>query len=986
MSARKLIIVLILAISVEDAFSQFIARDKESYLNYSGRNYENYSISFLRKRFYDNFGNFLIDGSLIFELLENQRQFIGQELGGFSSLTKSRFYYQYFQNLVIASDNYSDFQTRLMIGDAIRTKFTSLTFDKARFNGIRWDGATTKYRGTFIASRVSDPVRFRFDTPLLIDGVQRTRNWAQYLFGGHFETDIGDVLTIGMTYVNQHTRRMDVNARDVPFKGVPPNGVPRIIFVRISDDSPRDGSGPIIYAEPVVKINGKRVPTKNINGKVPNPQETVLGAPIQFYVLRNFSIDRTIWVAGADTLSYTAYTPIQGGPGYKLRSLLSALPVYPEQIPSDGNITYAYIIPFGVESVEFEITVANDFKIEAGHDFVNRLDDWSQSVRLISHADSIAVGTPTFFRLIKRAEGNVKDASNKQVVRFNYALTTGMSVYSLNFKFNWKGFNIEGEFAQSLEWSKYPVGRGPWFTQTGNAFYIKASKKVGRLTFGFERYKIEPVYTTALNVYSLENSYYMQWTGSRYAYLAPDVYGVTAYDVSSDKAFIPGGAYFSLVDDNDDRDRWEDGFYFYNATPNPTFENSDVLNPTPDPFLLGYRQNANELIGLTSIIRRPDAGIFPGKDRNNDGIPDDDQNANGIPDFQEDFLTYYSDPPLFDYGDDWNNNGVIDEQENDIYPDYPYEPDINGYHAFTKINLTRNWTAQIGLIKENAIARGGINNVVYLKTFYTTFNPRLGSLLLYYVMKRVRDDIGNPVYKYKGVITITSPFPVFTEDPLNYRNSFVHNLYFETKYTQIPNLNIENKVRFELNFQYPLGDPTKALLPEAKYTGDQLEGHITLLGLVHKIDYTMKFLGGRLEVKPQFKVRTVKETKLGYVDVGGGLRRITVINQHTQETIPIFRVGYKLTDRTVFNFGLQGLTIIGLPDALAYRIRNLKDGTGSENRGTIAFSLTNQSSYKGYSIVVDFGYKFTKRKFVKPGEEKFSRDESAIFFTVIAGF
>jgi hypothetical protein len=488
------------------------------------------------------------------------------------------------------------------------------------------------------------------------------------------------------------------------------------------------------------------------------------------------------------------------------------------------------------------------------------------------------------------------------------------------------------------------------------------------------------------NVYSLENSYYMQWTGSGYAYLAPDVYGVTAYDVSSDKAFIPGGAYFSLVDDNDDRDRWEDGFYFYNATPNPTFENSDVLNPTPDPFLLGYRQNANELIGLTSIIRRPDAGIFPGKDRNNDGIPDDDQNANGIPDFQEDFLTYYSDPPLFDYGDDWNNNGVIDEQENDIYPDYPYEPDINVYHAFTKINLTRNWTAQIGLIKENAIARGGINNVVYLKTFYTTFNPRLGSLLLYYVMKRVRDDIGNPVYQYKGVITITSPFPVFTEDPLNYRNSFVHNLYFETKYTQIPNLNIENKVRFELNFQYPLGDPTKALLPEAKYTGDQLEGRITLLGLVHKIDYTMKFLGGRLEVKPQFKVRTVKETKLGYVDVGGGLRRITIINQHTQETIPIFRVGYKLTDRTIFNFGLQGLTIIGLPDALAYRIRNLKDGTGSENRGTIAFSLTNQSSYKGYSIVVDFGYKFTKRKFVKPGEEKFSRDESAIFFTVIAGF
>ena len=321
------------------------------------------------------------------------------------------------------------------------------------------------------------------------------------------------------------------------------------------------------------------------------------------------------------------------------------------------------------------------------------------------------------------------------------------------------------------------------------------------MIFGFERYRIEPTYTTALNVYSLENSYYMTWSGVGYSYLAPDVVGIRTYDVSQEISYLPGGAYFALVDDNDDRDRWEDGFYFYNATPNPTFENTDVLNPVPDPFFLGYRQNVNELIGLTSIIRRPDAGIFPGKDRDNDGVPDDDRNSNGIPDYQEDFLTYYSDPIIFDYGDDWNNNGVIDEQENDIYPDYPYEPDINGYHAFTRINLRRNWSLQIGMIRENAIARGGNNRVVYLKTLYKTSNPRLGSLLLYYVAKRVMDDIPNPVYKFKGVITITSPFPTFTEDPMNYRNSFVHNFYLETKYRQIPNLNIENRIRFELNFQ-----------------------------------------------------------------------------------------------------------------------------------------------------------------------------------------
>ena len=983
---KKLVIffTFLVLFAFEDTRAQFIARDKESYLNYSGRNYENYSISFLRRRFYDNFGNFLIDGSLIFELLENQRQFIGEELGGYSSLTKSRFYKQYFQNLVIASDSYSDFSTRLMVGDAIRTKFTSLTLDKARFNGIRWDMATTKHRGTLLFSRVSDPVRFRFDAPIFIDGIYRIRKWAQYLLGGHFETDIGDILTVGITYVNQHTRRMDVSASDVPLKGVPPNAVPRIIFVRISDDSPNDGSGPIIYAEPKIIVNGRVMPTVNINGRVPTPQGRTFQY-IQYYVFRDFKINKALWT-GIDSTSFTAYTPIQGGPGYKFRSMNVRLPVYPEQIPSDGNITFAYIIPPGVESVAFELILANDFKVEAAQDFVNILDEWKAGAKIISHYDSIRVGTPTFFRVVKRAEGNVKDASNRQIVRFNYGLTTGMSVYSLNFKLKWLGFNVEGEFAQSVEWTKYPIGKGPWFSTKGSAFYIKASKKVGRMTFGFERYRIGPNYTTALNVYSLENSYYMTWTGLGYSYLAPDIVGVRSYDVSQDISYLPGGAYFALVDDNDDRDRWEDGFYFYNATPNPTSENSDVLNKVPDPFLLGYRQNMNELIGLTGIIRRPDAGIFPGKDRDNDGIPDDDRNSNGIPDYQEDFLTYYSDPPTFDYGDDWNNNGVIDEQENDIYPDYPYEPDINGFHLFLKINLKRNWTVQFGALKEKAIARGGKNNVIYFKTFYKTSNPRLGSLLLYYFMKRVWDDIPNPVYKFKGVITIKSPFPEFTRDPLNYRNSFVHNLYLETRYTQIPNLNIENKVRLELNRQFPLGDPRKALLPEAKYTGDQLSGRVTLLGFVNKIDYLINLFGGRMQIRAQFKVRTEKQTRIGWLETGGKLKRYTVIDKHIQETIPIFRVDYQLTKRTYFHFGLQGLTLIGLPDALAYRIRDFKTGNESENRSTIAFSISNQSSYKGYVIVVDFGYKFTTRKFLKPERQKFGRSESAVFFTVIAGF
>ncbi|MBI3578935.1 MAG: hypothetical protein HY089_05935, partial [Ignavibacteriales bacterium] len=159
---RYLALTCVLSLFSEEAFAQFISsdQDKGTYQNYSGRNYENYSSVLLRRKFYDNFGNFLVDGVTIFGMSEEQRPVDFQALDiPISSISKSRFYSSYFSNLVVLNDNYSGLSSRLMIGDAIRTKFTSLTLDRARFNGIRWDASTSKYRATVIASRISDPIR-----------------------------------------------------------------------------------------------------------------------------------------------------------------------------------------------------------------------------------------------------------------------------------------------------------------------------------------------------------------------------------------------------------------------------------------------------------------------------------------------------------------------------------------------------------------------------------------------------------------------------------------------------------------------------------------------------------------------------------------------------------------------------------------------------------------------------------------------------------
>ncbi|MCX6138930.1 MAG: hypothetical protein NTV54_15740 [Ignavibacteriales bacterium] len=980
--------------------AQFISRDlikgNESYSNYAGRNYENYSIQFNKRKIYDNYGNFLVDGLSVYELGESQSQDISPTLGG-SNLQKSKYYNLWFNNLVIASDAYGGFSSRVMLGEAIRTKFTSLTLDKARFNGIRWDASSDRYRGTVLASRVSDPVRIRFDASSLPPAITRPRDWTTYLFGGHFETDIGDVLTVGATYVNQHQRRSVMDSKDGSVKGVSANVIPRVIFVRVRDDSPLDKSGPIVYGTPKVIINGVERRTANINYGVPSQTNTNLNNPIQYWVFRDFNFNAQVYVPGKG-VNTGVVDPITGTIIYKnftnydnYRTQFGSIvpPTYPLELVGTSNVVYAFVMPWGSQSAQFKILLANDYAVDLAQDWILAKDDYplENDPRYPTHADTAMVGTPTPFYLNQRAEGNVRDGSNKRWVTVDYGLNTGMAVYGLNFKFNWSGFNIEGEFNQSALYSKYPLLAAVMHEQDANAWYIRGTKQIGRLTLGFERYRIDPQYKTSLNIYTLENSYFSEFAGDgSITFRPPDYYGYQADDVRkvTTDQMLAGGAYYDLVDDNDDNDRWEDGFYFYNADMNTSFpKNTDVLNSRADPFVLGYRQNINELTGLNDIIRKPDAGIFPGKDKNHDGIPDDDQNSNGLPDYTEDFLTYYSDPPSFEAGDDWNNNGVIDEQENDILPDYPYNPDIDGYHAFASLEAMKNMKLGMGLIRENGLARGGYNNVNYVKATYNITSPRLGAIDLYYTAKRAHDNIRNDGYQFSGVIS-NDPTPTYVIDPLLYRNSMAHTLFVGTKYAQITNLNIENNIRYESNTRYVVGAPSLAKLQFGPLVDEQFSGSITSVGIVNKIDYTMTVFNNRLRLRPQFKIRTLKiVAKSEYDDRSVSTSIVT----HAQSFIPIFRVDYKLTDFTELHFGLQGVNLGFMEDAFMVKNRNLRDGTGDNNATTTAVSVTNKSQYSGYNIVVDFGYKITKSTYPNEIDPlKKTNQYSLIYFSIFAGY
>jgi hypothetical protein len=311
-----------------------------------------------------------------------------------------------------------------------------------------------------------------------------------------------------------------------------------------------------------------------------------------------------------------------------------------------------------------------------------------------------------------------------------------------------------------------------------------------------------------------------------------------------------------------------------------------------------------------------------------------------------------------------------------------YNPDLNGYHVFSNIEMMRSMNLRVGTIRERATAQGGKNLSDYFKWTYEAGTPRFGTMNLFYVHKRVEDNIPNNGYQFVGALTINSATPIFVFDPLEYRNSRVDQLYFGTAYTQIPNLRIENNVRFENNVQYNIGTGNRDLLGEFQNPNDQKDGRITKLGVVNKIDYTFRFLNGKLLVIPQFKVRTAKTVK--DEELPSGIRTSTVTS-HIQEIMPILRLDYGLTDRSFLRIGFQGIN--GLGDAFIYQIKNIRLPIYDENRRTIAVTLTNKSSYGGYNVVIDMGYKFTSRDFPRyPYRQYRHLDESLLFVTVYAGF
>ena len=179
---------MVLFVSSRSAETQLLydtQRVEDDHINYARQGYRPYPPGVFgrtTKNVYDELGNFVMEGIEVFHLDESRTN---APLPG-SFIDKWRFYGAYLNRLVVAQDNYRNWDSRLIIGDRIRTKFTSLTLDMVALNGVRWDLNVDESLFTFVMSRQDWPIYNDAD-----NAQHNARDWATYLLGGHAKRRFG---------------------------------------------------------------------------------------------------------------------------------------------------------------------------------------------------------------------------------------------------------------------------------------------------------------------------------------------------------------------------------------------------------------------------------------------------------------------------------------------------------------------------------------------------------------------------------------------------------------------------------------------------------------------------------------------------------------------------------------------------------------------------------------------------------------------------
>ena len=927
----------------------------EGYLNYGRKEYDPYPAVINARNRYDRLGNYLSRGFNVFTW-EFSRP-------GFSSInTRTAQYLGWFANLVMLSDSYKGWNYRVTLGEDIRAKFSDLTFNDPRFFGILMDGASSDNKFTLMLSQGGDLLNI----PKFSTFRTTTERSPVLMFGGHWETKLGNVLRLGTSYFNQHmANTFDENGSflkgDTPYSMLPPS----FIEVIVEDDSPDDPvNSATVYDIDVVITGeslGQRVRLTSIEGDPEYDSSLKMTPGNEAGIQVSGPGDRVVFqfqMPAVNLPDAAAYSqdPDSPLPGLTIKSVRFLADVEGDYRVLVRQKHLFFNQKTHNKNVE-EVAEGNDRYEPGGDRFVNPYTGL-QGEDAVKPLEEVLQDNPEAFRAwpvqpdpnispvnpfmqfqwdledptraaytVLRSDGKSK---GRKVVSFDYGVPTGQALWGLDWDLDLKGLEVKGEVVTNPQYFLFPVGSnaGKRFDKRAWAYFLTARKQVGPVSLGGEFFNMDPDYSG--NYDSIRG-------------------GVPFF---TDQCITcPQMQEMFVMTDNDDNDQWPD----------------EMNNERPS-------------------AGKNDSGIFPGLDENQDLIPDSDQNINGIPDWTEPLLFYDADPPEFIYGLDFNNNGTVDYRENDALPDYPYPRDRRGNHFLVSRDGLGRWGKwlTLGLYNMEEPSGGNEANAFYMRYEHNFVSPYLGRVRINDDIKWVEDSIRDEVYIWEDVgfsERVPSPYPHLTgnllqvrdlnsqilpadPDPLHMRNSVVNTLFIESAFKQIANFNLINNIQWIRNSQKEDEFDDGTL---------QVEGVRSQFTMVNKADYTIS--AGNLTVRPMFKHLLLRLHSDAQEEAtgDGDIRSFSIL-------APIMRTRFDLTPRSNLQLGFQGFPF--------WRHRNIDrvDDRDDFKQWTLVLMMSNRSDHYGYNLASQFGIMKTEREYDDASRASDSFDNSRLFFDIVAGF
>lgn len=327
--------------------------------------------------------------------------------------------------------------THLISVGGFHTAFSTFTLNKRQSDSVGWTLLFPRSKGKISAfiSKLTGTTISNEDKTIITSS-----DW--YMAGARAEANLG-VLDInvsdymfsfplprlGISYVNKYFTNYNLSKTSNPFKGMVEHNPPEYIYLRFSDGSPENADGAKLFR---IKVFINKILEYNFIGGQEPPGVLIDSGG-------SFANVNSRWVDGSEAFIYRFY------------------------LPNTSEI----------DSVNFELDIANDYVVEISNDGQN-------------------------YRVVLSAEGNITDQSNRKWEKFSYGESIGISTLGLDLSTTLFGIAISVDRSWLLKNWQYPSYRGKRFNDPpAGAWFVDANRRLGPISLAGEYTYIGPFYNAS---------------------------------------------------------------------------------------------------------------------------------------------------------------------------------------------------------------------------------------------------------------------------------------------------------------------------------------------------------------------------------------------------------------------------------------------------------------------------------------------------------